>query len=72
MSIFEAIQNYISSLDYKIETSLENITVVSILHFEDFRESENLDPYIDDTEDFLREYKKFVNAENISDFDYYA
>ena len=72
MSIFEAIQIYISSLNYKIETSLENITVISILHFEGFRESENLDPYIDDTEDFLREYKKFVNTENISDFDYYA
>lgn len=72
MSIFEAVQNYILSLNYNIETSLENITVISILHFESFRECENLDPYIDDAEDFLREYKKFVNAENISSFDYYA
>ena len=72
MSIFEAVQNYISSLNYDIETSLENITVVSILHFESFRESQNLDPYIDDTEDFLKEYKNFVNTDNISSFDYYA
>ena len=72
MSIFEVVQNYISSLNYDVETSLENITVISILHFESFRESENLDPYIDDTEDFLREYKKFVNTDNISSFDYYA
>lgn len=72
MSIFEAVQNYVSSLNYNIETSLENITVVSILHFESFRESQNLDPYIADTEDFLKEYKKFINDENISSFDYYA
>lgn len=72
MSIFEGVQNYISSLNYKIETDLENITVVSILHFESYRESKNQDPFIDDTEEFLKEFKKFVNADNINSFDYYA